>query len=206
MLCAYSGTALVWTLLGQKLFMSCPDFRDCGTQGGWDCKMCPVYRGILISGRPDYALHMVYALYVYMYKYVSVIMFYAQFCTGSPEKKKKKRGSKSKRRSKESKESKEPSVPPVDRSSEPRVNHEAGEGVVNGIVSGPEKEGADMTDGEKKGGRGGERGRGEEGGGREREYYNTSHVYIYTMYVPLILTAAMCTVYISTRIYNLCNE
>jgi lethal(2) giant larvae protein len=67
----------------------------------------------------------------------------------SPEKKKKKRGSKSKRRSKESKESKEPSVPPVDRSSEPRVNHEAGEGVVNGIVSGPEKEGADMTDDDK---------------------------------------------------------
>ena len=53
----YSGTSLIQTPLGQKkvsLLVRCPDFRGCKVhvhkQGVWDSPMCPVYRGVLISG------------------------------------------------------------------------------------------------------------------------------------------------------------
>ena len=51
----YSGTSLIRTPLGQKkvsLLVRCPDFRGCNVhkQGVWDSQMCPVYRGVLISG------------------------------------------------------------------------------------------------------------------------------------------------------------
>ena len=51
----YSGTSLIWTPLGQKkvsLLVRCLDFRGCNVhkQGVWDSQMCPVYRGVLISG------------------------------------------------------------------------------------------------------------------------------------------------------------
>ena len=55
MSCIYSGTFLIWTPLGQKkvsLLVRCPDVRGCNVhkQGIWDSQMCPVYRGVLISG------------------------------------------------------------------------------------------------------------------------------------------------------------
>ena len=51
----YSGTSLIWTPLGQKkvsLLVRCPDFTGFNVhkQGVWDSQMCPVYRGVLISG------------------------------------------------------------------------------------------------------------------------------------------------------------
>ena len=52
----YSGTSLIWTLLGQKkvsqLLVRCPDFRGCSVhkQGVWDSQMCPIHQGVLISG------------------------------------------------------------------------------------------------------------------------------------------------------------
>ena len=51
----YSGTSLIRTLLGQKkvsLLVRCSDFKGCKVhkQGVWDSQMCPVYRGVLISG------------------------------------------------------------------------------------------------------------------------------------------------------------
>ena len=55
----YSGTSLIRTSLGQKkvsLLVRCPDFRGCNVhkQGVWDSQMCPVYRGVLISGVVTY--------------------------------------------------------------------------------------------------------------------------------------------------------
>ena len=51
----YSGTSLIRTPLGQKkvsLLVRCPDFRGCNVhkQCVWDSQMCPVYRGVHISG------------------------------------------------------------------------------------------------------------------------------------------------------------
>ena len=37
-----------------SLLVRCPDFGGCSIyKGVWDAQMCPVYRGVLISGRPD---------------------------------------------------------------------------------------------------------------------------------------------------------
>ena len=52
---SYSGTSLIRTPLVQKNVSSlvrCPDFRGCNVhkQSVWDSEMCPVYRGVLISG------------------------------------------------------------------------------------------------------------------------------------------------------------
>ena len=51
----YSGTSLIRTRLGQKkapLLVRYPDFRGCNVhkQGDWDSQMCPVCRGVPISG------------------------------------------------------------------------------------------------------------------------------------------------------------
>ena len=51
----YNETSLIRTPLGKKkvsLLVRCPDFRGCNVHkvGVWDSQMCPVYRGVLISG------------------------------------------------------------------------------------------------------------------------------------------------------------
>ena len=58
----HSGTSLIWTLLGQKKHLRCPDFRGGGGGGNrvFGTAKCPVYQDVLISG---WRCSTVYTLY-----------------------------------------------------------------------------------------------------------------------------------------------